>query len=172
MKTLNIFIIAFVFNIITGVNVLAHTPDNNLIKYYSALLTINLNHSSETAKVIYSLLKKPTFDKEFLEDQLGKIQQNIKYANDDIASISINTLTDQRKTLDPYINNIDKHLAAVLVDIENIRAHLNKEEEISSYISDIYYQIQKAENNDHSEIKRILSLNDFDEPALVVPDQQ
>ena len=172
MKAINILVIAFFLNVILGFNVIPQTPDNNLIKYYSALLTINLNHSSELTKVLYSLIKEPAFDKDFLEDQLNKIQQNIDEANDDIASISINTLNEQSKAIDPYINSIDKYLANVLVDIESIRTDLKNESNISSYISDMYFQIKNAENEDHREIKRILNLKDFDEPVLVVPDQQ
>ncbi|MCW8809628.1 MAG: hypothetical protein OQK64_01595, partial [Ignavibacteriaceae bacterium] len=63
-------------------------------------------------------------------------------------------------------------LSAVFIDIETIRTNLKKKEDISSYISDIYYQIKKAENEDHREIKRILNLKEFDEPVLVVPEQQ
>ena len=144
-------------------------PNNNLIKYYSTLLTLNLNHSSEAAKVIYYLSEEPSFNEDFLTDQLDKIQQNVEYANNNIASITINTLADQKKSIDKYLKNIDEHLSAVLVDIESIRTHLKKKEEISSYISDIYYQIKKAENEDQAEIKRILNLKDFGDPVLVAP---
>lgn len=144
-------------------------PNNNLIKYYSTLLTLNLNHSSEATKVIYYLSKEPSFNEDFLTDQLDKIQQNVEYANNNIASITINTLADQKKSIDKYLKNIDEDLSAVLVDIESIRTHLRKKEEISSYISDIYYQIKKAENEDQAEIKRILNLKDFGDPVLVAP---
>ena len=171
-KSLRIFVFILIISLISGYTFSQHTPDNSLIKYYSALLTLNLNHSSEAAKVIYYLSEEPSFDESFLTDQLDKIQQNIEYANNNIASITINTFTDQKKMIDQYLNNIDDHLSAVLVDIESIRTHLKKKEEISSYISDIYYQIKKAENEDHREIKKILNLKDFKEPVLVVPDQQ
>ena len=157
-KSLSIFVFILIISLISGYTFSQHTPDNSLIKYYSALLTLNLNHSSEAAKVIYYLSEEPSFDESFLTDQ--------------IASITINTFTDQKKMIDQYLNNIDDHLSAVLVDIESIRTHLKKKEEISSYISDIYYQIKKAENEDHREIKKILNLKDFKEPVLVVPDKQ
>ncbi|MCW8812167.1 MAG: hypothetical protein OQK63_07385 [Ignavibacteriaceae bacterium] len=172
MKTLSIFIFVLLVSIVAGFTYVSHSPDNNLIKYYSTLLTLNLNHSSEAAKVIYSLSKEPVINKDFLEDQLDKIQQNVEYANNNIASITINTLTDQKKSIDQYLKNIDDHLSAVFIDIETIRTNLKKKEDISSYISDIYYQIKKAENEDHREIKRILNLKEFDEPVLVVPEQQ
>ena len=171
-KTLSIFIFIIITSLISGFTFSQHTPDNNLIKYYSALLTLNLNHSSEAAKVIYYLSEESSFNEAFLTDQLDKIQQNIEYANNNIASITINTLSDQEKAIDQHLKNIDDHLSAVLVDIETIRTHLKKKEEISSYISDIYYQIKKAENEDHGEIKRILNLKDFSEPVLVVPEKQ
>jgi uncharacterized membrane-anchored protein YjiN (DUF445 family) len=172
MKKLNVFVFVLSLSILSGFTYVSHSPDNNLIKYYSALLTLNLNHSSEAARVIYYLSEEPSFNEDFLTDQLDKIQQNVEYANNNIASITINTLADQEKLIDQYLKNIDEHLSAVLVDIESIRTHLKKKEEISSYISDIYYQIKKAENEDHREIKSILNLKDFDEPVLVVPDQQ
>ena len=168
-RTLSIFIFIFSISLLSGYTFSHSTPDNNLIKYYSTLLTLNLNHSSEAAKVIYYLSEEPSFNEDFLTDQLDKIQQNIEYANNNIASITINTLADQKKSIDKYLKNIDEHLSAALVDIESIRSHLRKKEEISSYISDIYYQIKKAENEDHREIKRILNLKDFDEPVLVAP---
>ncbi|MEJ2105268.1 MAG: hypothetical protein P8X47_11930 [Ignavibacteriaceae bacterium] len=168
-RTLSIFIFIFSISLLSGYTFSHSTPDNNLIKYYSTLLTLNLNHSSEAAKVIYYLSEEPSFNEDFLTDQLDKIQQNIEYANNNIASITINTLAGQKKSIDKYLKNIDEHLSAALVDIESIRSHLRKKEEISSYISDIYYQIKKAENEDHREIKRILNLKDFDEPVLVAP---
>ena len=171
-KTLSIFIFILIISSISGYTFFQHTPDNSLIKYYSALLTLNLNHSSEAAKVIYYLSEEPSFNEAFLTDQLDKIQQNVEYANNNIASITINTLTDQKKMIDQYLKNIDDHLSAVLIDIETIRTHLKKKEEISSYISDIYYQIMKAENEDHGEIRKILNLKEFEEPVLVVPEQQ
>jgi hypothetical protein len=171
MKRLSIFIFVTLFGIAAGFNYSSHQPDNNLIKYYSALLSIDLNQSSEAAKIIYSLSKEPSFDKGFLENQLNKIKQNIEYANNDIASITINTLTDQRKKIDKYLNNIDEHLSSVSLDLESIRTRLEKDEDISPIISDIYYQLKKAENEDHFEIQKILNLKDFDEPVLVVPEK-
>ena len=168
-RTLSIFIFILSISLLPGYTFSHNTPDNNLIKYYSTLLTLNLNHSSEAAKVIYYLSEEPSFNEDFLTDQLDKIQQNVEYANNNIASITINTIADQKKSIDKYLKNIDEHLSAALVDIESIRTHLKKKEEISSYISDIYYQIKKAENEDHREIKRILKLKDFDEPVLVAP---
>jgi len=169
MKKLSVYISVLLLSIAAGFTYSSHAPDNSLIKYYSALLTLNLNHASEAAKVIYYLSEEPSFNEDFLTDQLDKIQTNVEYANNNIASITINTLNDQEKSVDKYLKNIDEHLSASLVDIESIRTHLKKKEEISSYISDIYYQIKKAENEDHREIKRILNLKDFDEPVLVTP---
>ena len=168
-RTLSILIFIMSISLISGYAFSQHKPDNSLIKYYSALLTLNLNHSSEAARVIYYLSEEPSFNEDFLTDQLDKIQQNIEYANNNIASITINTVSDQEKSIDKYLKNIDEHLSNALTDIESIRTHLKKKEEISSYISDIYHQIKKAENEDHTEIKRILNLKEFGEPVLVAP---
>jgi len=145
-------------------------PDNTLIRYYSALLTITLNQTLESSKVIYHFSKEPSFDKNFLEDQLDKIQKYIGYANNNIANIVINTMDEQKKNIDKYLINIDEHLSQASLDIQEIRNKLREEEDISPIISDIYYQISKAENEDHKEIKRILNLKEFDEPVLVAPE--
>ena len=169
MKKLKILVFAVFLSLITGFANPYIPPDNTLIKYYSALLTLNLNHSMESSKVIYYFSKEPSFDKNFLEGQLDRIQEHIGYANSDIANIVLNTLGDQKKQIDQNLKNIDEHLSQALLDIQNIRTKLDNKEDVAPIISNLYYQISKAENVDHKEIKRILQLKDFDEPLLVVP---
>jgi hypothetical protein len=141
--------------------------DNSLVKYYSALLTLNLNHASESAKVIYSLSNEPEFDKSFLEDQLGKIEEHIKFANSNIANILINTIDEEKIRIDKYLKNIDEHLAQALIDIQDIKIKMKGEENLTPLISDLYYQIKNSEKEDHKEIIKILKLKSFGEPVLV-----
>jgi hypothetical protein len=169
MQKVKILILVLFFSLSATFAFSSNPPDNTLIKYYSALLTINLNHSLGSSKVIYYLSKEPSFDKNFLEDQLDKIQQHIKFANNNIANIIFNTMDEQKKQIDVYLKNIDEHLSQALLNIQIIRKKLENKEDISPIISKIYYQLNKAENEDHQEIKRILKLKTLDEPLLVVP---
>ena len=66
-----------------------------------------------------------------------------------------------------YLKRIDEHLASVYLDIKTIRKDLNEEKNISSSLSDIYYQLKKAEYQDHNEIKRILQFKTYNEPVIV-----
>jgi hypothetical protein len=169
MKKFKILVFALSLSLITGYVYPSDPPDNTLVKYYSALLTLNLTHSLESYKIIYHLTKEPSFDKNFLENQLDKIQMYIGYANSNIANMVLNTLDEHKKAIDIYLKNIDEHLSQTLLDIEKIRTKLNDKEDIAPIISKIYYQLNKAENEHHKEIKRILKLKAFDEPILVVP---
>jgi hypothetical protein len=169
MQKVKILILVLFFSLSATFAFSSNPPDNTLIKYYSALLTINLNHSLGSSKVIYYLSKEPSFDKNFLEDQLDKIQQHIKFANNNIANIIFNTMDEQKKQIDVYLKNIDEHLSQALLNIQIIRKKLENKEDISPIISKIYYQLNKAENVDLQEIKRILKLKTLDEPLLVVP---
>jgi hypothetical protein len=169
MKAFKILVLALFLSLISRYAYPSNNPDNSLIKYYSALLTLNLNHSMESSKVIYYFSKEPSFDKNFLEGQLDGIQEHIGYANSDIANVVLNTLDDQKKQIDKYLKNIDEHLSQSLLDIKSIRTKLDKKEDVSPIISDMYYQISKAEREDHKEIISILKLKTFEEPLLVVP---
>ena len=169
MKATRIFAFVVFSIVLTAVQILPDPVDNTLLKYYSALISIDLNHSIEVSKVVYHLSKEAKFDKEFLKSELNKVQQNIDNANINIANLLINTFDDQKKKVDDNIKNIDKHLAQASVDINEIWTKLNEKEDISPLLSDIYYQVSKAENEDHKEINRILSLKAFPEPILVNP---
>ena len=169
MKANRIFAFVIFSVVLTAVQIFPDPVDNTLLKYYSALISIDLNHSIEASKVVYHLSKETKFDKEFLMSELNKVEQNIDNANINIANLLINTFDDQKKKVDNNIKNIDKHLAQASVDIKEIWTKLNKKEDISPLLSDIYYQVSKAENEDHKEINRILSLKAFPEPILVNP---
>jgi len=169
MKNVNILILFFLFGLLTTGTTLADSPDNTLLKYYSAYLTVNLNHAMGSSKILYHLSKEPTFDKDFLETELSRIQQDIDNANNNIANIIVNTVSDQKKSIDKYLDKIDEHLAQVSLDLDKIGKKLKEQKEFSPLISDIYYQVNKAENEDHKEISRILKLKVFDEPLLVKP---
>ncbi len=169
MKNVNILILFFLFGLLNTGTTLADSPDITLLKYYSAYLTVNLNHAMGSSKILYHLSKEPTFDKDFLETELSRIQQDIDNANNNIANIIVNTVSDQKKSIDKYLDKIDEHLAQVSLDLDKIGKKLKEQKEFSPLISDIYYQVNKAENEDHKEISRILKLKVFDEPLLVKP---
>lgn len=170
MKNVNILILIFLFGLFATSATLADTPDNTLLKYYSAYLTINLNHAMGSSKILYHLSKEPAFDKDFLETELSRIQQDIENANNNIANIIVNTVGDQKRSIDKYLDKIDEHLAQVSLDIDKIDKKLKEQKEFSPLISDIYYLVNKAENEDHKEISRILKLKVFEEPLLVKPE--
>ena len=171
MNKIRILIFVLFLSLINAAVYPSNSPDNTLLKYYSALLTLNLNHSMEASGIIYHLSKEPAFDKKFLEDEITKLQQNVEYANNDIANIIFNTIDSKKIEIDKSLKNIDKHLAQVLVDFKEIKNRLTKSENISPYLSDIYHQIEIAENEDHQEIKKILYLKSDEEPLLVIPEK-
>lgn len=142
-------------------------PNNALLKYYSAYLTLNLNRAKERAKIVYHFKDEPSFDKNQLEKDLGIIKEDIDDANANIANIVTNMLDENKKSVDKYLKNIDEHFAQVYIDLKLIPQKFDKQEDIAPLLSDIYYQINKAENEDHKEIKRILKLKALDEPVLV-----
>lgn len=146
---------------------LTDPPNNALLKYYSAYLTLNLNRAMERAKIVYHFKDEPSFNKEQLEKELGLIKQDIDDANANIANIVTNMLDENKKSVDKYLKNIDEHFAQIYVDLKSIPVRFDKQEDIAPLLSDIYYQINKAENEDHMEIKRILKLKTLDEPVLV-----
>lgn len=157
--------------LLTASNILGSTPDNALLRYYSAYLTVDLNHAMGTSKILYHLSKEPAFDKDLLESKLNNIQQDIDNANNNIANIIVNTVGDRKITIDKYLDNIDEHLTQVSLDLDKINKSLKGHKDFSSLISDIYHQVNKAEKEDHKEISRILKLKEFDEPVLVMPDE-
>jgi len=147
------------------------SPDNTLIKYYSALLTLNLNHVKNEARIIYHLSEEASFNKEILRNEVNKIQQNVEDANADIANIVTNMVDSKKKEIDQSLKSIDEHLAQVVVDLNNINHKLNNDESISPLLSDIYFQVDNAENTDHQEIRRILDLKSSEDPLLVIPEK-
>jgi hypothetical protein len=171
MKKLKVLAFLFIISFYAAYANPVISPDNTLLKYYSALLTLNLNHAMDASRIIYHLSMEPSFDKNFLENELNKIQQNVEYANTNIANIILNTLDNKKQEIDKPLKNIDKHLAQVLVDIKEIRSKLKDSQSVTRDLSDIYFQINTSENDDHQEIKRILNLKTDEEPLLVVPER-
>ena len=169
MNNLKILSVLFLFVLsFPGVS-LADGSDNTVLKYYSAFLSVDLNHALGSSKIIYHLSQKQSFDKNFLDDELSRIQEDINRANNDIANIIINTIGDHKKAISKYLENIDKHLSQASLDLRQITDKINKQENFTPLISDIYYQINKAETEDHKEIARTLELKQFEEPLLVKP---
>ena len=170
MKKLKIFSVIVLLFTFSGYSNRTNTPDNTLLKYYSALLTLNLNHAKESSRIIYHLSKEPAFNKDLLENVLNKIEENIGYANTNIANITLNTDDSKKAGIENSLKSIDEHLAQVAIDIKSIRDNLRSDKNISRSLSDIYYQIHKAENVDHKEIRRILKLKADEEPLLIEPE--
>lgn len=170
MKKLKIYSVILFLFVFSGFSNHADTPDNTLLKYYSALLTLNLNHAMESCRVIYHLSKEPAFNKDLLENVLNKIEQNVSYANTNIANITINVDESKKAGIDKALKSIDEHLAQVAIDIKTIRDDLRSDNNVTRSLSDIYYQIQKAENEDHLEIRRTLRLKADEEPLLIEPE--
>lgn len=171
MKSLKILAVFFTLVFSSALAYPVNSPDNTLLKYYSALLTLNLNHAMDASRIIYHLSMEPAFEKNFLEDELNKIQQNVDYANTNIANIILNTIDSKKPDINKSLKNIDKHLAQVLVDVKEIRSKLMDSRSVTSDLADIYFQIYTSENDDHQELKRILNLKTDEEPLLVVPEK-
>ncbi len=124
----------------------------------------------ESCRVIYHLSKEPEFNKDLLENVLNTIEENVGYANTNIANITINVNDSKKPGIEKSLKSIDEHLAQVAIDIKTIRDDLRSDKNISRTLSDIYYQIQKTENVDHKEIRRILKLKADEEPLLIEPE--
>ena len=98
-----------------------------------------------------------------------RIKEDIDNANNNIANIIINTNESKKSATEKLLKSIDEHLSQIALDLKSVSVKMKKEEKFSSLISDIYYQINKAENEDHREIKRILELKELDEPLIIEP---
>lgn len=169
MNKLKVLIFALILVISSLGITKADSPDNSLIKYYSASLSLNLNYAMEASKIIYQLSKEDNFNKNLLETISNKIKQNLDDANTDIANIILNTMGNKKDAIDKYLKNIDTHLAQASVDLKSIGNKLNNKEDVALVISDMYYQIKKAENEDHQQITKILKIKKLEAPSLVAP---
>lgn len=169
MNKLKVLIFALILVISSLGITKADSPDNSLIKYYSASLSLNLNYAMEASKIIYQLSKEDNFNKNLLETISNKIKQNLDDANTDIANIILNTMGNKKNAIDKYLKNIDTHLAQASVDLKSIGNKLNNKEDVALVISDMYYQIKKAENEDHQQITKILKIKKLEAPSLVAP---
>jgi hypothetical protein len=166
-----IYFAALFMFLIAGHNYPATTSDNTLLKYYSALLGLDLNNSIDASRIIYHLSKESEFNKDLLENILNKIEQDINNANTDIANIASNVDEGRKNNIKKSLDSVDRHLAQAAVDIKTIRNDLKNKGTISPFLADIYYQIMRAENEDHQEIRRILKLKADEEPLLIVPEE-
>ena len=153
---IKLFIVAF-FLISSSLTSMADNDTEVMAKYYSKLLTYNLTHIMDLSRSLYHLSEEPSFKKEYLENELNRIDDEIKYTNDDIATMVKYISEENLVNLQKYLDNIDEHLAQVYVDIKTLREKLysNEKVNIPEVISDIYYQIKRAENEDHLEIRKI-----------------
>jgi hypothetical protein len=136
---------------------MANIETEVMAKYYSKLLSYNLTHIMDLSRILYHLAEEPSFEKGYLENELNRIEEEIKYTNDDIANMVKYIPEENLDRVRKYLDNIDKHLAQVYVDTKTLREKLNLNEKvnISAVISDIYYQLKRAENEDHFEIRKI-----------------
>ncbi len=171
MKFLNFWLMVVFLNctIIYAQN--SVSTDNTLIKYYSALLSLNLNHAQSEAKIIYHFSKELSFNKEVLRNEIKKIRYNVDQANIDIANIVINVIDSKKLEIDKSLKTIDEHLAQAVVDLNQISDKLNNDKNVSSLLSDIYYQIDSAENEGHQELRKTLNLKSSEDPLLVIPEK-
>ncbi len=135
--------------------------------FYSEFLSLNLIHAMQSAKVLYHLSMESSFSKELLESELDRIENNVRFGNADISKMVEHASNENKIKISKYLKNIDQHLATVYVDIKTIRKDLKQKENISPFLSDIYYQLKKSEYQDHKEIKRILKFKTYNEPAIV-----
>ncbi len=169
MNSIKVFILILLLGLSSKYITKADSPDNWLIKYYSASLSLNLNYAMEASKIIYQLSKEDNFNKNLLETISHKIKQNLDDANTDIANIILNTMGDKKEAIDKYLKNIDTHLAQASVDLKSISNKLNNKEDVAPVISDMYYQINKAENEDHQQITKVLKIKKLEVPSPVGP---
>ena len=151
------FIIVAFFLILSIVTSSAKSNTDVLAEYYSKLLSYNLTHIMDLTRSLYHLYKEPSFKKEYLEHELNRLDDEIKYTNTDIAIMIEHISKEDLERIQEYLDNIDKHLAQVYVDIKTLRDELNSNEQVNipKVVSDIYYQIKNAENKDHLEIKKL-----------------
>ena len=138
-----------------------------LDEFFSEFLSLNLIHAMQSANILYHLSKEPAFSKDVLETELDRIDDNVHYANDQISRMVEHASDTNKVKVSKYLKNIDEHLASVFLDIKTIRKDLVKKEDIAPFLSDIYYQLKKAEYQDHKEIKRILKFKIYNEPVIV-----
>jgi hypothetical protein len=171
MKFLNLVLAVLFLSLSISYAQNSNSPDNNLVKYYSALLTLNLNHAKDEARVLYHLSMESSFDKDILENEVERIHQRIEDANADIANMVENLMDSKKKDIDQSLKNIDECLAQVMVDLDQIKHKLNNDENVSALLSDIYFQINKAGNKDHQEIRETLGLKSSEESLLVIPEK-
>ena len=138
-----------------------------LDEFYSEFLSLNLIHAMNSANVLYHLSKENSFSQDVLETELDRVEDNVHYGNTDISRMVEHASSKNKVKVSKYLKSIDEHLASVYLDIKTIRKDLNEEKNISSSLSDIYYQLKKAEYQDHNEIKRILQFKTYNEPVIV-----
>lgn len=157
MKTIIKSLCVALFLISLSVPSMANTKTEEIARYYSKLLSYNLIHIMDITRSLYHLSEEPNFEKDYLLKELNRLDDEIKFTNDDIASMVKYLSEGKVVKLRKYLDNIDKHLAQAYVDINTCRQKLNINEmvNIPGVMSDIYYQIQRAENEDHLEIRKI-----------------
>ncbi len=135
----------------------ANTKIDDLAQFYSQLLSYNLNHIIELVEGLDHLSDEPGIDKEHLETRLNLLDNEVYYANGNIVNMIKYIPERNLERLQKYLDNIDKHLAQVYVDVKILRKKLNTNEQVNipKLASDITHQIKQAENEDHLEIKKI-----------------
>lgn len=160
MKTTILLCVMLISNIVLMANT---KVQDNLERVYSSLLSANLNHCMEDAKTLYNLTSKNEFSKNLVEKDLNNITNYVDEANENISSMKEFYSKNELDKIGKYIESIDKHLAQVYVDVKSISEDLKDEKKISNSILNLYSEVEKAENLDHTELKRIRQIKVFEE---------
>ena len=154
MKSQFKIIMALLFIISAGGS-FANTESDVMAKYYSRLISYNMNHIMDLTRSLYHLTEEPSFKKEYLESEINRLKEIVEDTNDEIAEMKKYISVEHVKKIQIYLDNIDQHLAQVYLDIKTLRGKLTDDINIPNLVSDIYYQVKIAENEDHLEIKKI-----------------
>ena len=150
-----LIVIVFILTSVSNSN--TNNKIDDLAQYYSELLSYNLNHTIELVESLDKLSRESGIDKENLEARLNSLDSEINFANGNISNMIKYIPEENLERIQKYLDNIDKHLAQVYVDINFLRKKLNTNEQVNipKFASDITNHIKQAENEDHLEIKKI-----------------
>jgi hypothetical protein len=131
--------------------------DDILVRYYSKLLSINLNHLTELTKNLYDLTSEPSFKKENLETELVRLDNQINQTNTDIDAMMEYIPEENLEKIEKYLTGIDKRLAQAYIDIESLRKGINNQDtiDIPNLVSDILDQVKEANSVDKVKFMKI-----------------
>lgn len=153
---LKVYLTALIM-IIPAISTYSANGDDILLKYYSSILEMNLNHLMGLTKSLHDLTSEPNFNKENLERELVRLDDMIKQTNRDIDAMMEYIPEESLDRIEKYLDNIDKHMAQVYVDINALRKGVKSDKNIfiPKYTSDIYKQVKEARSTDQIEFIKI-----------------